>query len=201
MNMLTACRTDAFKHLQLNAGVFLTGFDYSTATTAAALRTAVATALGDDTKVLGATRGGGTFAVTQETREPEVDGKRYRFKGGTFVDSVDASLTGTLVEINPTNFKKLLATGESTTSGNITTLTMHTAIEDGDYIEKLCWVGDMSDGGCVLIELDNALNTNGLTLTFTDKGEGTIPFEFHAHQAAVEDYDTAPFRVLFLSDP
>ena len=165
-----------------------------------ALRTALSNALQDSTKLLGATRGGGTFVVTSEIREPDVDGKRYRFKGGAFVDSVDAQLTGTLVEIMPERFAQVLATGETETTGNKTTVKMHTAIQSGDYIPSLVWVGDMSDGGLVLIALKNALNNNGMTLTFTDKGEGTIPFEFHAYQDAVEDYDYAPFEVIFL-DP
>lgn len=200
MNMITPLSSDTFKKLQLNAGAFLIGFEYSTYATADALRTALATALADSTKVLGATRGGGTFVVNSEIREPDVDGKRYRFKGGAFVDSVDAQLTGTLVEIKPSVFAKIMATGTATTSSQKTTIKMHTAIEDGDYIPSLVWVGDMSDGGCVLIALKNALNNNGMTLTFSDKNEGTIPFEFHAYQDSVNDYDEAPFEVIFL-DP
>lgn len=195
---VTPCRTETFQNLQLNAGAFLIGFAYSEYTDATALRTALTTALQDSTKLLGATRGGGTFVVTSEIREPDVDGKRYRFKGGAFVDSVDAQLTGTLVEIRPEIFAKVLATGESTTAGKKTTVKMHTAIQETDYIDSLVWVGDMSDGGLVLIALKNALNNNGMTLTFTDKGEGVIPFEFHAYQESVEDYDYAPFEVIFL---
>lgn len=196
--MVTPCRTETFQKLQLNAGAFLVNFDYSEYVNSTTLRTALATALQDNTKVLGATRGGGTFVATNEIREPEVDGMRYSFKGGAFVDSVDAQLTGTLVEIRPETFAKVLATGESTTTGQKTVVKMHTAIRETDYIDKLVWVGDMSDGGLVLIALKNALNHNGMTLTFTDKGEGTIPFEFHAYQDTVEDYDYAPFEVIFL---
>lgn len=195
---VTPCRTETFQNLQLNAGAFLIGFDYSTYVNATTLRTALTAALQDETKLLGATRGGGTFVVTSEIREPDVDGKRYRFKGGAFVDSVDAQLTGTLVEVMPERFAQILATGEKETTGQKTTIKMHTAIQDTDYIDSLVWVGDMSDGGLVLIALKNALNNNGMTLTFTDKGEGTIPFEFHAYQDAVEDYDYAPFEVIFL---
>ena len=62
------------------------------------------------------------------------------------------------------------------------------------------YVGDIADGSVVLIDLKNALNTTGLTMTFTDKGEGTIPFEFHAHQDSVNDTDTAPFTVKYFKD-
>jgi hypothetical protein len=78
---------------------------------------------------------------------------------------------------------------------------MHTAIQDTDYIDHLCWVGDIADGRLVLIELDNAFNTADFSFTFTDKGEGTMTFEFHARQGDVADYDNAPFRVVFFDKP
>ena len=195
-------RADAFQNLQLNAGIFLVDFDYSNIADAAALKTAIKAALSDDTKILGVTRGGGTFTVTREQRTPEVDGMRYPFKGSDFVDSADAYLSGTLLEVTPNNFKRLLGTGDLTTSGKKTTLTMHTAVDpDTDYIDHLAWVGDVADGRLVMIELDNAFNTQDFSLTFTDKGEGTFTFEFHARQSDVNDYDTAPFRVIWFDVP
>lgn len=200
--LTSAIRTDAFKNFQLNAGVFLVDFDYSSVTDSTALKTAIASALSTPAKILGVTRGGGSFTVTRELRTPEVDGMRYPFVGSDFVDSVDAYLSGTLIEVVPGNFQKLLSTGDSATSGKKTTITMHTAIDPTtDYIDSLCWVGDIADGRCVLIELDNAFNTADFSLTFTDKGEGTLTFEFHARQAAVTDYDNAPFRVVFFDNP
>lgn len=199
--MTSPIRSEAFNNLQLNAGAFLVDFDHSEITDSEALKTAVQTALADATKILGVTRGGGSFNVTRETRTPEVDGMRYPFKGADFVDSADAYLSGTLLEVTPNNFKRLLGTGDVVTSGKKTTVTMHTAITTSDYINKLCWVGDLSDGRLVLIELDNAFNTADFALTFTDKGEGTMTFEFHARQANVTDYNNAPFRVIFFDKP
>lgn len=190
-------RTEAFQNLQLNAGVFLVGFDYSNIADADALKTAIATAIATPANILGVTRGGGSFTVTKEIRTPEVDGMRYPFKGADFVDAVDAYMSGTLLEVVPNNFKLLLGTGDVATSGKKTTVTMHTAIKDTDYIDHLCWAGDLADGRVVVIELDNAFNTADFNLTFTDKGEGTMTFEFHARQEEVTDYDDAPFRVVF----
>ncbi len=194
-------RNDAFKHLQLNAGIFLVDFDYETYTDASALRTAIKTALSDSTKILGVTRGGGSFTVTRDARTPEVDGMRYPFKGADFVDSTDAYLSGTLLEVTPDNFDRLLGTGDVSKSETKTTVTMHTAITDEDYIDNLVWVGDLADGGLVMIVLKNAINTADFSMTFTDKNEGTMTFEFHARQAEVNDYDTAPFEVIFLDPP
>ena len=191
-------RPDAFKELQLNAGIFLVDFNHSTIATADALKTAIASAVTAGTNILGVTRGGGTFTVTKEIRTPEVDGVRYAFKGQDFIDSTDAYLSGTLLEVNATNFKRLLSTGESVTEGKKTTVTMHTAVDpETDYIPSLVWVGDIADGRLIMVVLDNAFNTADFSLTFTDKGEGTMPFEFHARQENVNDYDKAPFKVIF----
>lgn len=191
-------RTEAFENLQLNAGIFLVDFDYSDIDDADELKTAIASAVEAGTDILGVTRGGGSFTVTKEMRTPEVDGMRYPFKGSDFVDSTDAYLSATLLEVNAVNFKRLLSSGDVATSGKKTTVSMRTAINpDTDYLDSLIWVGDISDGRLVLIELDNAINTADFSMTFTDKGEGTMTAEFHARQADVLDYDNAPFRVVF----
>lgn len=196
--MTSPIRAEAFENLQLNAGVFLVNFDHSLITDAEALKNAIKTAIFDPDKCLGVTRGGGSFNVTKERRNPDVDGARYAVKGGTFIDSADAYLSGTSLEVNDTNWARYLATAD--VDGTIVSkkkLTMRTAIDLDDYIDTLCWVGDLADGRLVMIELKNALNTNDFQFTFTDKGEGTVPFEFHAHQADVLDYDVAPFAVYF----
>lgn len=196
--LTTALRADTFQKLQLNAGLFLKNFDYSSVTDATALKTAIASAVQAGTNILGATRGGGTFTVTRETRTPEVDGMRYGFIGSDFIDSTDAFITTTLVEVTPENFKTLLASGKTTVSGKKTTITMNTAISAADYLTNICWIGDIADGRMVLICLKNAINTADFTFTYSDKNEGTLAVEFHARQAGVSDYDEAPFEVVFL---
>ena len=193
-------RAEGFNNLQLNAGAFLKDFDYSSIADAAALKTAVAAAVAAGTKLLGFTRGGGSFTVTREMREPEVDGRRYSFVGGRFVDSADPYLSTTLLETTPENFIKALGSATATTSGKKTIVKMHTAIQDTDY-EDIVWVGDLADGRYVAIKLYNALNTADFTFTFADKGEGTYTVEFHAHQSDVQDYDEAPFEIVFFDLP
>lgn len=195
--MTSPIRTDTFKKLQLNAGIFIKNLDYSSIADASALKTAIQTAVTAGTNILGATRGGGTFTVTRELRTPEVDGMRYPFKGSDFVDSVDAYLSTTLIEVNASNIVDTLGNASATTSGLKTTIKMHTAIQGSDYIGSLTWFGDLADGQLVAITLKNAINTADFSLTFTDKGEGTLAAEFHARQADVSDYDEAPFEVVF----
>ena len=199
--MTSPIRSETFENLQLNAGIFLKNFSYSSITDATALKTAIASAVTAGTNILGATRGGGSFVVTREIRTPEVDGRRYGFVGDKFVDSVDARLSTTLIEMTAQNIVDAFGSATATTSGKKTTIKLSTAIDTDDYIESLCWVGDLADGRLVLISLDNALNTADFNLTFTDKGEGTLPVEFHAHQDDVLDYDYAPFEIVYFDLP
>lgn len=203
---ITGLRAGTFDNLQLNAGVLMKDVNYSSITDAAALKAAIANVISGGTSpigtLLGATRGGGTFTVTRETRTPEIDGMRYGFKGSDFVDSTDAYLSTTLLEVTPENIACLLATGTATTSGKKTTVTMSTAISTSDYLTNICWVGSVGSAGkLALICLKNAINTADFTFTYADKGEGTLAAEFHARQAAVDDYDEAPFEVVFFDLP
>lgn len=201
---VTAVRPQTFENLQLNAGAVVKNFDVSTYTDYSTLKEALFAAVKDNTKALGATRGGGTFTASPTMRSIEADGKRYEFKGSTVVDAWDIKLTATLMEITPDNFTLALGTSEKTeensfTKGKKTTIKLRTNIEDGDYIQNLVWFGNTSKG-FVAIALDNALNNTGVTLTFSDKGEGTLPVEFHAYQDTVENNDYAPCAIYFFDE-
>ena len=201
---ITPVRPQTFENLQLNAGAVVKNFDVSPYTDYSTLKEALFAAVKDSTKALGATRGGGTFTATPTMRSIEADGKRYEFKGSTVIDTWDIKLTATLMEITPDNFVLALGTAEKTedksfTTGKKTTIKLRTNIEDGDYIQNLVWFGNTSKG-LVAIALDNALNNTGVTLTFSDKGEGTIPVEFHAYQDTVENNEYAPCAIYFFDE-
>lgn len=197
--MITGLRPATFENLQLNAGVFLKDFDYSSAESVETLSTAISAAIKAGTGVLGATIGGGTFAVTPTYRMVEADGMRNAFRGSRMLDSIEVKLTTTLKEINAQNMALALGTAETTPASGKTTIKIRNSVEDGDYIESLCWIGDTSKG-FVLINLSNALNIAGATMTFTDKGEGQIPVEFTAHQASLEDQAYAPCEIIFFNE-
>lgn len=196
-NITTPLRRDTYRSLQLNAGITLVNFDISSYTTAEDLKTALSTAISAGTNLLGATRGGGTFTMTREIRQVEADGARFRFVGGEIVDSADAYLSETLIEITPAHLKHVLGNVDVTTSGTKSVIDFRTAFEDGDYLQNVVWIGDTSEG-FVCIELKNALNTADFTFTFADKNEGTVNVEYHAHQDDVNDYDSLPVRIIFL---
>ena len=199
--MTTGLRASTFENLQLNAGMFLANFDYSTATDAATLGALLKTEREktSGSALIGATRGGGTFVCTPNTRSIEADGKREEWKGSSVNDGWTIKLTTTRLEINADNLKRSFGTADVTDTEKKHTIKIRTDIKDADYIDSLVWVGDTSKG-YVLIAIKNALNTAGATLTWTDKGEGTIPVEFTAHQDGLETDGYAPCEVIFF-DP
>lgn len=200
MAMITGLRPDTFQHIQLNAGAFLINFDYSTATDAKSLREAITTAIrGETTKVLSATRGGGTFTMTPATRSVEADGKRNEFVGSTINDGFTANITGTFLEFTEETFVALGGKVTETSKEHVKEIRFPTSFDKSMYIKSLVWVGDMGGDKVLLIDLQNALNTSGVSFTFTDKGEGTMPFTFVAHQADLDDSEYAPVKVLIYS--
>lgn len=199
--MTTGLRASTFENLQLNAGMFLANFDYSTAKDAETLGELLKKEREkpSGSALIGATRGGGTFVCTPNTRSIEADGKREEWKGSSVNDGWTIKLTTTLLEINADNLKRSFGTADVTNTEKKHTIKIRTDIKDADYIKSLVWVGDTSKG-YVLIAIKNALNTAGATLTWTDKGEGTIPVEFTAHQDGLETDGYAPCEVIFF-DP
>ena len=196
--MITGIHNATFDNLQLNAGAFLRDFDYASHKTVEALKAAITGLLeSNDGTLLGMTQGGGTFQCSPTIRNIEGDGLRAPFVGGTVNDGWTVKLTGTLKEITPGNFKAALMSADHNTVGQVTTVKVRTAIKKDDYIPSMVWVGDTARG-MMLIALKNVLNIAGATFTFTDKGEGTIPFEFQAHQESAVDQEFAPCEVIFL---
>lgn len=194
--MTTGLNAATFDNLQLGAGLFLKNFNDAAAQSAAELRLLLAAAIEDGGGVIGATRGGGSFQCTPALRSIEADGLRAPTVGATVNDGWTVKLTGTMLEITPQHFADALACAEVDTREHRTTLRLRNGIAPEDHIPSLCWVGDTSRG-FVLISLDNALGMKGAAFTFADKGEGTLPFEFQAHQDSAADQAFAPCRIVF----
>lgn len=199
--MITGLRPATFENLQTNAGAFLRNFVWKTYKTYNELLEVIVAALNNPENTVGATIGGGSFQCTPSLRNIEADGMRYQFVGSTVNDMWTVKLTGTMKEITPENFKDALICADLDTSedGLIKTLRVRTDIEPGDYIPSLCWVGDTSKG-FVLIDLENALNLTGANFTFTDKGEGSLPFEFQAHAKDLANMKYAPVTIVFFNE-
>lgn len=170
------------KNLQLNAGVLLSSYTRGGAI--------------DEDNIIGATRGGGSFNAVPELHQAAVDGAPTYTKGLERCDGWNVNLTFTMVEFTAPAIIRALGAGASsnvveTTDTKITAVTNILAT---DY-KDVYWVGDTSDGKNVVILVKNAMNTAGLSLTASDKGEGTFGLTLQGHHA-VDNLGAAPFEII-----
>ena len=180
----TKIPANAFKEVQLNAGVLLSEFNPSSAAVA-------------EDNIIGATTGGVNFDATPTFIDfgEDIDNCPKNTKELKKLDSWEVKMTGTFVALNE-QLAKLLAGAADSATGKITP--RNDVLAD-DY-KDMWWVGDYSDkngdnnGGYVAIHLINALSTGGFKLQSTDKNKGQFAFEFTGHYSMANP-NTVPYEV------
>jgi len=154
--MLTPIRTETAQNIALNMFVLSTGY----------------TPGSGPTGELGATTGGGTFTATPEFRVPGLNGLRKNTKGFMVIDEWEVSLKCSAVELTEAGLLLAAGYGSAATDANVTTITpAQGLVPDSEYADL--WVsGNTSDGKIFAICIKNALNNNGVQLSFADKDTG-----------------------------
>lgn len=190
MKKYSGFTTETAKSLLLNAGAYFKNFDVSTDD----FDSAVAAG-----KLIGATKGGGEFSAVPEIRQIEVDGVAGRAKGLETIDSWDIYLKANVLEVKEATIQSGLAASsvDSTTNTEYDIIAASNNLEVSDYIDNITWVGTLSGSNKpVIIQIFNALNTEGLKFSTTDKAEATISLTFYAHYTQ-DDLDTPPFKIYY----
>ena len=190
MKKYSGFTTETAKSLLLNAGAYFKNFDVSTDDFDSAVVAG---------KLIGATKGGGEFSAVPEIRQIEVDGVAGRAKGLETIDSWDIYLKANVLEVKEATIQSGLAASsvDSTTNTEYDIITASNNLEVSDYIDNITWVGTLSGSNKpVIIQIFNALNTEGLKFSTTDKAEATISLTFYAHYTQ-DDLDTPPFKIYY----
>lgn len=190
MKKYSGFTTETAESLLLNAGAYFKNYDVSSDT----FDSAVAAG-----KLIGATKGGGEFSAVPEMRQIEVDGVAGRAKGLEVIDSWEIYLKANVLEIKEETIQTGLAASsiDSVANDEYDIITASNNLEVSDYIDNITWVGTLSgSNNPVIIQIFNALNTDGLKFTTTDKNEATIELTFYAHYTQ-DDLDTPPFKIYY----
>lgn len=190
MKKYSGFTTETAKSLLLNAGAYFKNFDVGTDDFDSAVTAG---------KLIGATKGGGEFSAVPEIRQIEVDGVAGRAKGLETIDSWDIYLKANVLEVKEATIQSGLAASsvDSTTNTDYDIITASNNLEVSDYIDNITWVGTLSGSDKpVIIQIFNALNTEGLKFSTTDKAEATISLTFYAHYTQ-DDLDTPPFKIYY----
>ena len=176
--------------LLMDAGAFFKNFDvkkddFDSAVTAG--------------KLLGATKDGGEFSAVPTVRQIEVDGIKGKAKGLEVIDAWDVYLKANVLEIKRETLAAALCASETDEASNTKydIITAKNGIELTDYIDNVTWVGTLSGSDePVIIQVFNAINTDGLKLTTKDKDQAVIAMTFYGHYTQ-KDLNTPPFKILY----
>lgn len=187
MARYTKIPSNAFKQIQINAGILLKSFTPATGTIEADAQ-------------IGATTGGINFTATPSYTDfgDDIDNCPKNMKELKRLESWEVKATGTLVTLDTAAAKSLIGAADIDGT-DATKVTPRNDLADADFAD-LWFVGDYSDktgatkGGFVAVHLMNALSTGGFQIQTSDKAKGQFAFEYTAHYSMAAQ-DTVPFEV------
>ena len=178
--------TDAFKNIQLNAGVVLRTFDPATATI-------------QDADIMGATSGGTNITAIPTFTDygDDIDNCPKNTKELKKLDSWEIKATGTFISISDKTAKSLLALADADTqdTGHIT---LRDEVKDEDF-NDFWLVADYGEGGVIACHLMDALSTGGFQIQTGDRTKGQFAFEYTAHYS-MKNQDKVPFEIYIKQD-
>lgn len=182
MGKFTVIPQDTFAGLQLDAGVLLKKFTPATPTAPA------------DEDIICATTGGinATCVPTYSDLGEDVDNCPVNMKELKHLDSWECKLSFTSLGLSANAIKLALGAADigDTSASKQDTITPRRDLKQTDFTD-LWWVGDRADGGCVAIQIKNALSTGGFSLQTTKNGKGQLSVELTGH-VSIEAQDTMP---------
>lgn len=179
MGKFTVIPQDTFEGLQLEAGVLLKTFNPAEVKAP------------DDKDIICATTGGinATCVPTYSDLGEDVDNCPLNMKELKHLDSWECKMGFTSLGTSPAGIKLALGAADIGTE-NTSMITPRRDLKDTDFSD-LWWVGDRADGGCVAIQLKNALSTGGFSLQTNKNGKGQTTVELTGH-VSIDAQDTMP---------
>lgn len=185
MGRFTVIPQDTFQALQLDAGVVLTHFD----PTAPDVR---------NEDIVCATTGGINITCTPSFTDlgEDVDNCPVNMMELKKLESWTCGMSFTSIGTNPRSIR--LALGAADVDAETGAIKPRRDLKQTDFAD-LWWVGDRADGGCVAIQLKNALATAGFSLQTTKAGKGQVSVELVGH-VSLAAQDVMPM-VIYSLDP
>lgn len=186
MGKFTVIPQDTFEGMQLEAGILLKTFNPA------------AVAAPKDADIICATSGGinVTCVPTYSDLGEDVDNCPANMMELKHLDSWECKMSFTSLGTSKENIR--LALGAADIKADTGAITPRRDLKQTDFTD-LWWAGDRADGGCVAVQLKNALSTGGFSLQTTKSGKGQVSVELTGH-VSINDQDTMPM-VFYSIDP
>lgn len=174
--------------LQTGAGAYFKDFDIETDTFASAVAAG---------KLLGATQGGGTFTAKPTITPIEVDGVPSAAMGMEEVEGWEVTMQANIMEVTAANIANALGASKTSNAkgGAYKKIEGRMYIELSDYKGNITFLGDVKGyDQPMIIQIYNALATDGISINPQDKKVSLIPTTFKGHVSPT-DYEVPPFAI------
>lgn len=152
-----------------------------------------------DESLICATSGGSKMSIVPEFYDVPVDGALVKVKGLTVKVGETATMEINPIELTP-EILKIGVVGDESTSSIATgynEITSRARINEGDYLEKMGYVGKTIEGKPIIIIFDNALCTSGLELEGKNKEAAVPAFTFECFADLTPEADTLPWHIYY----
>lgn len=174
--------------LQTGAGAYFRDFDVEKDTFASAVAAG---------KLIGATQGGGSFTAKPTITPIEVDGVPSAAMGMEEVEGWEVTMQANIMEVTATNIANALGASKTTNvkNGTYKKIEGRMYIELSDYKGNVTFLGDVKGyDEPMIIQVYNALATDGISINPQDKKVSLIPTTFKGHVSPT-DYEVPPFAI------
>lgn len=179
MKLLNGLTQTTPQNFQLDAGVWLTGVEWSGVSNDETLKSAVTTAMETSTNIIGATSGGGNISIVPDVRDlmEDVDGAIGMYKDCLAINKIECKATTKITEVKEGALLLALGCADSTAFGTGKKITLRNHYKTDDY-KEITWVASMNKSESYLVvRLKNAISTGGLNYEIEDKGKGKFDLE------------------------
>ena len=183
--MTTGLTAQTPDKLELGAGVLLKNFNFTNNTFV-------------DADIICATRGGGSINIIPAKRDRLVDGAKPNTIGLIAIDYWTCEMSFTGIEITEELLRQALGHADITGTTNRIIRPRH-RVNTSDF-STVYWRGERADGVAIVIQLDNVINSNGLVITRTDRGESTVSFVLRGNYGLTTQ-NTVPCAIHVLQAP
>jgi hypothetical protein len=196
--MLKTAYKDAYRSIQLNSGVLLSGIDIGHIDGAEAMKALIDEASESGEGFIGACPGGCRFSAVPRITRFTRDGEVFDRSGGVIFNKWDVRLEVSLHDFKAGNLMRFLRNSNILhINGSSNMVNMHMSASH-EALPNLIWCGDLAGGGLLALELKNALCAGGLSFETARDGEGLIRAVFAPHTGSFFDPDEPPFNILTL---
>ena len=146
----------------------------------------------------GATSGGSKFEIVPDVQQVEVDGALVAVAELDVKKGENATMEVNFVELTPEIIQAAVIGQEGTSDvTGYSLITSKSQIESGDYWENIAFVGKTLTGKPIIVILENALCTSGLSIEGKNKEAGVGKYTFRCSQKISGDLTVLPYKIYY----